>query len=443
MKIVASAITYLSIALIAVLGGAAFAFCCYRASLPLEIDPNEAWNAWLSHAIAHLYPHPDDLITNNYPPIYFYLLHGASRLGLDAIYAGRIVSIAAALALSFFVYRAVRVLGQSRSAAGVGAIWFAGTLAVAFTGYTGMNDPHLLALAVMCGGFVWFIAREKTGAAVEPAVLLMVLAGFIKHNIVAIPATALLWLAFADWRRALRALIFGAAACAAGLAVCRLAYGSDFIAQLMFPRDMTLKNAFLRLPSLQGLTAGALIVIAWLFFARRSPAAPRIATLLLLTLASGIVQIFGEGVDVNAYFEFLFALSIGVGLAFGEAACIGAAMGLSPGSVRALSSMLLLAALTAVFPQEPKNWIFSSAYRADLAENVEAVKSEVKRIKAIRGNVSCSIAIACYWAGKPFVWDGFALSQRVATGRWTKQQLDKRAREAKIRFVQIDDRANW
>ena len=34
----------------------AIVFCCYRASLPLEIDPNEAWNAWQSKSLARALP---------------------------------------------------------------------------------------------------------------------------------------------------------------------------------------------------------------------------------------------------------------------------------------------------------------------------------------------------------------------------------------------------
>jgi hypothetical protein len=436
-------VTYVCITLIAILTAIAFVFCFYRALLPLEIDPNEAWNAWHSHSINHLYPASEELITNNYPPLYFYLMHSLSLLGFEAIYAGRVISILAAVTLTLLVFRGVLSLGMPKLAACVAAIWFAGTLVVAFTGYVGMNDPHLLALAVMCGGFIWFMAREQRGQATEPAIFLMVLAGFIKHSIVAIPATALLWLAFANWRRAARAAVFGIAACALGLLICRAAYGSDFIVQLTLPREMTIKNAYLRLPSVQALLPGVMIVTAWLLADRKNRLAGRIASLLLLTLANGFIQIFGEGVDVNAYFEFLFALALGVGVAFGEAPSIAASIGLSAGGLRLVSIVVLLAGLSVSFPAEPYRLILSSSFRADVAENVDAVKSEVKRIRAIRGKVSCSIMIVCYWAEKPFVWDGFALTQRVATGQWSKRELDRRRREGKIRFEKIDDRTNW
>ena len=225
----------------------AIVFCCYRASLPLEIDPNEAWNAWQSKSLAHLYPAADALTVNNYPPLYFYLLHAFFSLGAEEIYAGRVISILASFVLTFLVYRSIIVLGAERLAAGLGAIWFLATLAGAYTGYVGMNDPHLLALAVMCAGFTWFIAKANKGRPAVAALLLMVLAGFIKHSLIAIPASALVWLALDRPREAARTAAFGAAACAAGLLVCRVLYGGTFFEQLMLPRAMGWKNVHLAL----------------------------------------------------------------------------------------------------------------------------------------------------------------------------------------------------
>ena len=83
--------------------------------MPIEIDPNEAWNAWQSKSIAHLYPQADALTINNYPPLYFYLLHGAASLGAEEIYTGRVISILASLTLSFLVYRAIVILGGAET----------------------------------------------------------------------------------------------------------------------------------------------------------------------------------------------------------------------------------------------------------------------------------------------------------------------------------------
>ena len=412
----------------------ALAFCAYRSFLPLEIDPNEAWNAWLSKSLARLYPDADALTINNYPPLYFYLLHGCSLLGAEEVYAGRAISLLASLALTYSVYRATAGLGVTRLAAGAGAAWFLATLAGAFTGYVGMNDPHLCGLAVMGAGFSWFAARTQKGLAAEPAILLMALAGFIKHDLIALPASALIWLAFDRPRAAVRALAFGLGACGAGLLICHAAFGDNFLHQLMMSRVVGWQNLHIALAYLTPLSGAMAVSAAWIVHDWRSGLSRKMAVLLGLTFASGFVQSLGDGVDVNAYFELLFALAIGLGLAFGKIHALGA---------RLAFGIALLLTLSLSSQSEPYRFAFSPEFRNDISENVKAVKAEVRRVKSIKGDVSCSVMLICYWAGKRFVWDDFAMRQRVATGGWTQAELDRQARLHRIRFEKIDERYAW
>ena len=46
----------------------------------------------------------------------------------------------------------------------------------------------------MGAALVWFIVCDKAGRALEPALLLMVVAGFWKHNNIGIPLTAISWI---------------------------------------------------------------------------------------------------------------------------------------------------------------------------------------------------------------------------------------------------------
>ena len=57
-----------------------------------------------------------------------------------------------------------------------------------------MDDPQLVGHVLMMGALAWFLAREARGRSAVPPVLAMAVAGFYKHNIVAVPVTALLWL---------------------------------------------------------------------------------------------------------------------------------------------------------------------------------------------------------------------------------------------------------
>ena len=212
----------------AILAALYFAWPVWRAALPLEIDVNEPWNAYHADAARTgqtLYPDPDGLVANNYPPLLFYLVGAIAAVTCDAVYVGRALLLAATVAIAAAVGCGVRQFGGSRTSALLAGLWFLATLARFFAGYVGMNDPNLLALAIMAWALVWFLRCRQRGRSVGAAILLMVVAGFFKHTLLAIPATVLFWLATSDRRRALRAALLGGGAAALGLAACAAAYG--------------------------------------------------------------------------------------------------------------------------------------------------------------------------------------------------------------------------
>ena len=80
-----------------------FAWPVYRAFLNVEIQNNEGWNAYFADAAmakVPLYPSPDQLITNNYPPLSFYLVGSVGRLVGDSLLAGRLLSLVAVIAIA-------------------------------------------------------------------------------------------------------------------------------------------------------------------------------------------------------------------------------------------------------------------------------------------------------------------------------------------------------
>src|SRR5512132_1468179 len=72
----------------------------WRAFLPLEIWGNEGWNAYHADAAmrgAGLYPPPDGLVANNYPPLSYFLIGWLGQLFGDPLYVGRALSLLATL----------------------------------------------------------------------------------------------------------------------------------------------------------------------------------------------------------------------------------------------------------------------------------------------------------------------------------------------------------
>ena len=80
-----------------------FAWPVYRAFLNVEIQNNEGWNAYFADAAmgkVPLYPSPDQFITNNYPPLSFYIVGLVGRLVGDPVLAGRLLSLVAVVAIA-------------------------------------------------------------------------------------------------------------------------------------------------------------------------------------------------------------------------------------------------------------------------------------------------------------------------------------------------------
>jgi hypothetical protein len=415
-----------SIILLGVLAAVYLLWPIWRALFPLEIDVDEAWNAYNADAVLSgraLYPDPSSLIANNYPPLSFYLVAALSQTGLDAVYVGRFLSLISVVTIALAVASCIRQLGGTRLAATVGSFWLLATSA-RFFDYVGKNDPHLPAVAITVTALAWFLRRDARGRAAEPAILLMAVAGFYKHSLIATPAAAILWLGIGRWRLALRAAVVGAGAAAAGLLLCVAVYGTDFISQLMFARELSLPRALDSLWRLQWIAPALILVVVWVWYDRQSQAARFTAIYLATSLLTYLLQKFGAGVGDNAQFELIAATAIGLGLTFSRitATPLGERWGAERSRVVLVA--LLVLRLLASGRTEPYLVLASSDYRAFFRQATQAMWSEVERVRQIPGPLDCEVMSVCRLAGKPFVYDPFAMEQRVRTGKLSRDELD-------------------
>jgi hypothetical protein len=440
----ASGLARLTVWVLAVLATLFLVWPVWRATLGLEIWGNEGWNAYHADealSLRALYPPPDGLVANNYPPLSFLLIEGLGRVFGDPLLVGRALSLIATLALGLIAYPIARQFGASRAAAAVGGLWFVATMARFFDFYVGMNEPQLLAQAIMCAGLAWLLARQAAGKAVEPAILVMVLAGFFKHNLVAFPLIALIWLALEDRRLALRATVTGAIAAMAGLLVCYAVYGPDFIADMQMPRTYHLDRALNATGRLQFI-APALVLWAIWAWAKRHTKAARFTTLFIaVTLVTYLVQKSGAGVDENAQFDLVFATAVGIGIAFDRLPLDPLRSGWSPQRIRLLILAVLAVRLIASTRLEFAYVLLSADYRALAAEHVAVARAEAARVAAMPGPIACSNLVVCRMAGKPFVYDAFLVSQLLEAGKASAADIAAKLHAKGIVIGPIDERA--
>lgn len=428
----------------AILAAAFMIWPLWRAFLPLEIWGNEGWNAYHADSAirgAALYPPSGGLVANNYPPLSYYVVGGLGRPFGDALYVGRALSLLATLAIGLAVSAVVRQLGGSRGAAALSGLWLVATLAHFFDFYVGMNEPQLMAHAVMMGALVWLLNSRAAGRAAEPAILLMVLAGFIKHNIVAVPIVGIGWLVWEDWRSGLRAAIVGAAAAAVGLCLCAWLFAPDFISDMLMPRTYNFGESR-RLIRLQFVLPALIIWVTWAWFDRGTRPARFSALMIAAGLVTYVIEKAGAGVDENAQFDLVIATAIGVGLAYDGLQRHSCQIRCSPTALRLLVLGLLLVRLLISTRNEFAYVLLSPDFRKEAAEHAAIAHSEAARVAAMPGLVGCSNLVVCRAAGKPFAYDSFKAQMMVETGQLTWAELQARIRQKGIALDHTDPRAN-
>jgi len=432
----------ISLSALTILGLVYFAWPVYRAFLPLQIDFNEPWNAYhadMLRAGEPLYP-SDDFVTNNYPPLSFYAINALSEItGVDALYVGRMLSVAAVVAITLSVWACASNLGASALAAALGALWWLASMSRWYAGYVGMDDPHLVALAIMAWSLCYAL-RNPTIKQAGVAIVCMALAGFYKHDLFATPAIILCWWTMRDWRAGLRLTLLGLGTVAVGLAICGAVYGDVFFHSLFLPRRYEITRLG-NIGRLQFVAPAMIIVAAWAAYSWQNLRARFVSLYMAIGLFSYLGQGLADGVADNAAFELVFAIAIGIGCAFDDLTAIPALRRLGLEASRILVVGILIGRLLISLKVSPYLVLISSEFRASLSDRAHVMKAEAIRISKIKGEVVCDIALACRFAGKLFVFDPFMVGQYAATGRISQSEISARLSAREIRFEAIDPRA--
>lgn len=380
-------------------------------------DPDEGWNAYLAMAAmrgAPLYPH--GLMTDNYPPLSFYIVGTLARLTGDAILAGRMLSLAALLGVAGGIALLLRGWKASCSAALFAAVFFAGTVAIA-SDYVAMDDPQMLGHAAQIAG-LWLLLRRGSIA----AALLMAAGLFVKHDLMAMPLAAALWLAAQDRRAALRFCLGGVCFCIGGLLAARLLLGVDLVAALASPRLWSAANLVSATAQFLVWAAGALAVLSWTAWRCRHDAAMRFVMLYLaLALAFGIGFSGGDGVDANIFFDAAIALALGAGIALSR-------------SGRAAAAWLCAAPLLFFFIRHADDIAFPFS-----AEAAREAAADIAFLRDRPGPALCEDLSLCYWAGKTAPVDVFNLSEAIKSGARSDDDIVRLLTVRHFRSVALTD----
>jgi len=381
----------------------------------ISLNNNEGWNAyWSTRALAGLplYTDASSPISNNYPPLSFYIVGLLGRAIGDTILAGRLLCLTGLIAVAVTIERVVGRFGGYRQWSVAAAGLFLLIIAAVAPRYLAADDPQWMAEALMIGSLLLLIGHGRSmpgDKRIVAACLLMVLSGVIKHNQIALPIATTLWLAWYD-RRGLK--VWLATAMAAGsVAVAALAfiYGRSLFEEVLHHQRLinpalfgdALRSLSFQLPEL--LIA---LAIAW-----RRPRDSRIVLLLLfalLAVAIGIGERMGTGVSQNAHFDSAIALTILAGIALSRGA-----VGLRPIGLRLAAFAVMIVPMTVkVVRQAPANL----GQLAAIGQTDAQWRDAIALLAAQSGPVACERTALCWWSGKPYSLDIFNYGQKLHLG---------------------------
>ncbi len=395
----------------------------------IVINYNEGWNAYYAQQAfewKNIYDSGDALIQNNYPPLSFYLTGAAATLVGDALIGGRWVALLSLFLTSANLYFTIFLTTRSRGASLFGAVYFAAFIAAYCQDYVGMNDPQMLAHALMTASLVILAGGVNRPLAWMGAPLFMILAGMIKHNLVAFPLAATTFVAFQGPKLFAKWLGLCLALLALSGLLCHTLFGSAFFASILTSREFSTSKIIDEmteyLPSILPLVA------VWTLGVFSTPRRHHDLLILFYVLFSALVGFFffgGQGVNVNALFDLFIALSWGVGAALGR--MLESAFCNSnhyPGAAWA-ACMVLILNLVPTLPGNIQPW---QNMHGQLTALESKTMADAEYLAAIPGPVLCTTPALGYWAAKPFEYDPFNTWQAVQMGR-----LDAEAVFGKIR----------
>jgi hypothetical protein len=304
----------------------------------------------------------------------------------------------------------------------------------------GMNEPQLLSQAVMAFGFLGFLRARSNNRGYVGPVLVMALAAFIKHNIIAMPLTAFIWLGLYRPREAVKCSCVAATAIIAGTAICYVLFGRNFFLNVLSPRHYSLNTSRHVFKNLEWVSVGLLACLYNAWARRHDPSVQLCSSLIAIALLSYFLQKCGAGVAINAQFDLVIGVAIGLGLAFTQISPWPIARWLGAEQAQAILLLAVCVRLLVSRQLQPVRLIFDSSFRNEIA----TMTDEVERVRRIPGDVTCGKYLSvCYQADKPFVVDTFNAEQRILAGALPEDAIAARVAAGTLTIVEVDPRVRW
>jgi len=408
-----------------------------------EINYNEGWNVYnAQRLIDHEIIYDDNYWrVNNYPIFSFLVVTGVNFVVHDLLLSGRIIALLSFFAVGVLAAAAIRRFGGDRVDAVFGGGCALGFCYLVAPAWVAVDDPQTLGESIMLGALVSYISGPPHWLSLLRTALLVTLAGFVKHNLIAIPLAITFDIAI----RSPRWLPFWFGCCASLAVSClgltHLVAGGTFIDHLLSPRLFTWHGA--RYHLMKYLRLGEFPLAVVLLFARAIFSGDR-----RILAAYGIISIFAatifsgfEGTSYNMFQDAAVFLAVAAGVMLHElrnrmVSGVFAHERVSKVAL-ALAPLLLAEPILARSPQA-----FAQIHHAGglLESDRQAERfflAEAEFISDRHGPAMCESLLLCYRAGQPFTLDPFNSRQFILAGMLDQNDIIRRIAAKEFAVVQL------
>jgi hypothetical protein len=256
------------------------------------------------------------------------------------------------------------------------------------------------------------------------------------------PMATFLWLGLHRRREAVKCFCIAAIAIMTGTAICYALFGRNFFLNILSPRHYSLKKALRSFGELEWVSIGLLACLYNAWTRRRDASVQLCSCLIAIALGSDFLQKTGAGVDINAQFDLVIAVAIGLGLAFTQISLWPVARPLRSEQAQAILLLAVCVRLLASKQLQPVRLVFDRSFMNDITMRERAMTDSIERVRRIPGDVLCPVLVS-YRAGKPFAVDAFNAHQRILAGALPKDAIAARVAGGTLTIVEADQRAHW
>jgi hypothetical protein len=405
----------------------------------VPVDYNEGWNAYLSEKVRHgepLYPKYDALISNNYPPLSFYLNACLSSIVGDDVIAGRIIALCSLIAVAGLLVACIRELGGRGLEATIMGVFFIAYICFIAKHYVGMDDPQWLGHAVQISGLYLLLKSKCKGATFHLSIFIIAAGGFVKHNLIPLPAAIFMWLLISDRRSLIRFLVTGLLTVGLLMAAFTAIHGIDFLHGLLLDcREWRLSWVAYSIDQ-RGTQLWITMMLGMFGFVLL----PKSGVLRLLYFYFALACIWGfftsggRGVDQNAFFDIVISGTLLGGLVLGHMG----RMEVKYSSAGRLVTLCLLGAIVlSVSLAVPHRLVDLRDFWGRWASEKESVLSDILYLSDADGPVMCEDLALCYWAGKKFEVDYFNTGQKMRAGVIDPEKFNKLIQSKYFSVIQV------